>query len=88
DYQQRSALTEAERGIATTTSVAPGAPNPSDYRTLLAATRSGSVNATVARPLSGGAGLTLNALVQRDSSDSLNGLRSSDPVLSLATIKR
>ncbi|WP_408588857.1 TonB-dependent receptor [Novosphingobium sp.] len=88
DYQQRSALTEAERGIAYATTPASGSANPADYRTLLASTRSGSLNATVARPLSGGAGLTLNALVQRDSSDSMNGLKSDDPVLSLNTIKR
>ncbi|MEO0030889.1 MAG: hypothetical protein RIS94_647 [Pseudomonadota bacterium] len=84
-YETQSPLTEAERGI-----VQPAGSDPAAaaYRTLLAQTRSAALNATWAKPLAGGAGLTLNVLVQRDASDSLNGVKSTDPLVALARITR
>ncbi|MCW1381199.1 TonB-dependent receptor [Novosphingobium sp. KCTC 2891] len=78
-FEDQSPLTEGERGIVQAggagTAVT-GDPVPADYRTLLADTRSAALNATLAKPLGGGAGLTVNALLQRDDSRSLNGLNS------------
>ncbi|WP_225204919.1 porin family protein [Novosphingobium huizhouense] len=76
-FEKRSALTEAERNIAQTPAAGAtvaGDPDPADYRTLLSDTTSTQLNGTWAKPLGGGAGLTLNALVQRDDARSLNGL--------------
>lgn len=80
-YEKQSSLTEAERGIAQGAGVGAGLgagvagdPAAADYRTLLSATTSAQLNATWAKPLGGGAGLTLNALAQRDTATSLNGL--------------
>ena len=87
-YERQSALTEAERGIVQATAPVAGSPDPADFRTLTPSTRSAALNATLAKPLGGGAGLTLNALVQRDSSDALNGLRITDPTDPLATTRR
>lgn len=75
--EDASPLTEAERGIiqpkSSATRVA-GDPDPAAYRTLIADSKSAQINATLARALSGGAGLSANILVQRDDSRSLNGL--------------
>lgn len=79
-FEKQSALTEAERGIVQPagSGVAgqpvAGDPNAAEYRTLLSDTTSAQINATWAKPLGGGAGLTLNALVQRDDARSQNGL--------------
>lgn len=76
-FEKQSPLTEAERGIVQTASSGvkvAGDPNAAEYRTLLSDTTSAQLNATWAKPLGGGAGLTLNALVQRDDAKSLNGL--------------
>lgn len=87
-YDRRSAETEAARGVTAPVTAVPGGADPADFRTLLPATRSASVNATLARPLGEGSGFTVNALVQRDASDGLNGLRPTDATLPLATIGR
>lgn len=87
-YDRHSAETEAARGVTPPVAAAPGGPDPADFRTLLPATRSASVNATLARPLGEGSGFTVNTLVQRDASDGLNGLRPTDTTLPLATIGR
>lgn len=76
--ERRSPLTEAERGIvqpvsAGTMTVA-GDPHQGDFRTLLPDTRSAALNATWAKSLGIGASLTLNGLVQRNDTRSLNGL--------------
>lgn len=75
--EDASPLTEAERGIvqpgASATRVA-GDPDPAAYRTLIADSKSAQLNATLARALGGGAGLSVNLLAQRDDSRSLNGL--------------
>lgn len=84
-YESQSPLTEAERGIV---QAAGSDPLAAEYRTLLSRSKTAQLNATWARPLGGGAGLTLNALVQRDATDSLNGLRSSDPAVPLARTTR
>lgn len=71
------ALTEAERGIvqAAPVGIRPaGDPDPADFRTLQARARSAALNTTWAKGLGGGASLSLNGLVQRDDSRSLNGL--------------
>lgn len=71
-----SPLTEAERGIRQPVSgrVASGDPDPARFRTLVADTKSARLNATLARSLGDGAGLSANLLIQRDDSRSLNGL--------------
>ena len=78
--ERSSPLTEAERRIvqpaATGTTKVAGDPSASDFRTLLADRRSASLNATWAKSLGVGASLTLNGLVQRNDSRSLNGLNS------------
>lgn len=74
-----SPLTEAERGIvqpAGTGVQVAGDPLPGDYRTLLPDSRSAAVNATWARALGGGAGLSINGLFEREHSRDLNGLDS------------
>ena len=78
--ERRSPLTEAGRGIMQpvpvgTTRVA-GDPNPADYRTLLADTRSASLGATWAKSLGPGASLSLNGQFDHNDSRSLNGLNS------------
>ena len=87
-YETATPETEAARQIIQATPAAPGQPDPADYRTLQAGTTSASLNATVARPLGNGAGLTINALVERDSNDALNGLKSTEPVLALLSSSR
>lgn len=74
--EDASPLTEAERGIVQVTSGAlvAGDPAASDYRTLIGDTKSAQLNATLARALGNGAGLSANVLVQRDDSRTLNGL--------------
>ncbi|WP_298288352.1 TonB-dependent receptor [Novosphingobium sp.] len=71
-----SPLTEAERGIfqPTTGALVSGDPLAADFRTLIADSKSAQLNATLARALGAGAGLSANLLVQRDNSRSLNGL--------------
>nr|WP_214652260.1 TonB-dependent receptor [Novosphingobium jiangmenense] len=74
-----SPLTEAERGIvqpSTSATRVAGDPDPAAYRTLIADSKSAQLNATLARALGGGAGLSVNVLAQRDDSRSLNGLNS------------
>lgn len=75
--EDASPLTEAERGIAqpagSGVNVA-GDPEAARYRTLIGDTRSAQLNATLARALGGGAGLSVNLLAQRDNSRTLNGL--------------
>nr|WP_246415800.1 TonB-dependent receptor plug domain-containing protein [Novosphingobium taihuense] len=66
-----SPLTEAERGIVQAAGSSAAA---ADYRTLIADSKSAQLNATLARALGGGAGLSVNVLAQRDNSRSLNGL--------------
>lgn len=69
--EDASPLTEAERGIVQT---AAGSAAAADYRTLIDDSRSAELNATLARALGNGAGLSLNMLAQREDSRSLNGL--------------
>ncbi len=87
-YERQSPLTEGERGIVQAVAPVAGSPDPADFRTLTPSSRSAAINATLAKPLGGGAGLTVNALVQRDASDALNGLRITDPTDPLATTRR
>lgn len=74
--EDTSPLTEAERGIAQAGSTArlAGDPDPAQYRTLIGDSKSAQVNATLARALGGGAGLSVNVLAQRDDARTLNGL--------------
>nr|WP_246386003.1 TonB-dependent receptor [Novosphingobium hassiacum] len=74
--QDSSPLTEAERGIIQPNSgrFVAGDPNAADFRTLIGDTKSAQLNATLARALGGGAGLSVNVLAQRDDSRTLNGL--------------
>lgn len=75
--EDASPLTEAERGIVqpgTSATRVAGDPDPAAYRTLIADSKSAQLNATLARALGGGAGLSVNLLAQRDDSRSLNGL--------------
>lgn len=74
--EDTSPLTEAERGIvqATSGALVAGDPLASDYRTLIGDSKSAQLNATLARALGNGAGLSANVLVQRDDSRTLNGL--------------
>lgn len=88
EYEAVSPETEAARNIIAAVPVAPGQPDPARYRTLLPRTTTASLNATVARPLGNGAGLTINALIQRDSSDALNGLKSIEPLIALQSASR
>eukprot|EP01037_Dinobryon_pediforme_P009089 gene9090-9170_t len=97
-YDVQSPETEAARAIIQQAPPAPGLPNsatpnsaapdPAAHRTLLPGTSSASLNGTMARPLGIGAGVTINALIQRDSSDALNGLRATDTDLALLTATR
>lgn len=90
EYERKTAETERARGIILSTP-APGdgsAPDPTAFRTLLPGTTTASINATVAKPLGTGAGLTINALLQRDSSDALNGLRPTDSTVALLSATR
>ncbi|HQS97691.1 TonB-dependent receptor plug domain-containing protein [Novosphingobium sp. 17-62-19] len=75
--EDASPLTEGERGIIQPDPSAPlvaGDPLAADYRTLIADSKSAQLNATLARALGAGAGLSINVLAQRDNSRSLNGL--------------
>ncbi len=74
--EDASPLTEAERGIfqPTTGALVSGDPLAADFRTLIADSKSAQLNATLARALGAGAGLSVNLLAQRDDSRSLNGL--------------
>ena len=74
--EDSSPLTEAERGIIQPRSgtLVAGDPNAADFRTLIGDTKSAQLNATLARALGGGAGLSVNVLAQRDDSRTLNGL--------------
>lgn len=77
--EDASPLTEAERGIiqpGTSATRVAGDPDAAAFRTLIADSKSAQLNATLARALGGGAGLSANVLVQRDDSRSLNGLNS------------
>ncbi len=87
-YEVVTPETEAARDIIQATPVVAGQPDPADYRTLRAGTTTAQLNGTVARPLWPGAGLTVNALVERDSSDALNGIKSTEPLLALLTSSR
>lgn len=87
-YDRQSAETEAARGVIPPVAGVPGGPDPADFRTLLPATRSATLNATLAHPLGTGSGITINVLAERDASDGLNGIRPSDTTLPLATISR
>lgn len=74
--EDSSPLTEAERGIIQPGSGAlvAGDPLAGNYRTLIGDTKSAQLNATLARALGAGAGLSVNLLAQRDDSRTLNGL--------------
>lgn len=75
--EDTSPLTEAERGIvqtATSGMRVADDPDPAAYRTLIGDSKSAQLNATLARALGGGAGLSVNLLAQRDDSRTLNGL--------------
>ena len=87
-YTRQTPETEAARDIIQTVPTLPGQPNPADFRTLSAGTSAATLNATVARPLGGGAGLTVNGLIERDSSDALNGLNPTDQTLPLLSSSR
>jgi len=97
-YQHQSPETEAARDVVQTRPVAPGAsnptasnptaPNPADFRTLISGSSSATLNATVARPLGAGAGLTINGLIERDSGDGLNGIKPTEPTLALLSSSR
>ena len=87
-YEVATPETEAARQIIQAAPVVPGQPDPADFRTLQAGTTAASINATVARPLGNGAGLTINALVERDSNDGLNGIKSTEPLMALLSSSR
>jgi outer membrane receptor protein involved in Fe transport len=87
-YEVVTPETEASRNIIQSNPPAAGQPDPADYRTLAAGTTAASLNATVARPLWTGAGLTINGLIERDSSDALNGIKQTEPLLALLTSSR
>ena len=87
-YEVVTPETEAARGIIQQTPPQPGQPDPAQFRTLSAGTTTAQLNATVARPLWTGAGLTINGLIERDSSDALNGIKSTEPLLGLLTSSR
>jgi len=87
-YDRQTPETEAARGIIQSTPVAAGAPDPAKFRTLQAGTSTATLNATVARPLGLGAGLTINGLIERDSSDALNGIKATEPLLGLLASSR
>ncbi len=87
-YDRQSAETEAARHIIQPVPPAPGAPDPADFRTLLPATTSAAINATLARSLGTGAGLTVNVLLQRDSSDARNGINPTDTTTALLAATR
>ncbi len=74
--EDASPLTEGERGIVqpVTGTLVAGDPRAADYRTLIGDTKSAELNATLARALGNGAGLSANLQVQRDDSRTLNGL--------------
>ncbi|KPF93904.1 TonB-dependent receptor [Novosphingobium sp. AAP83] len=74
--QDASPLTEGERGIVQPSAgtLVAGDPRGADYRTLIGDTKSAELNATLARSLGEGAGLSANLQVQRDDSRTLNGL--------------
>lgn len=74
--QDASPLTEGERGIVQPSAgtLVAGDPRGADYRTLIGDTKSAELNATLARALGEGAGLSANLQVQRDDSRDLNGL--------------
>jgi len=78
NMERSSPLTETERGIVQPSAAGKikvaGDPNASDFRTLLSDSRSASLNATWAKSLGVGASLSLNGLIQRNDSRSLNGL--------------
>jgi iron complex outermembrane receptor protein len=74
--EDASPLTEGERGIVqpSTGTLVAGDPRSADYRTLIGDTKSAELNATLARSLGEGTGLSANLQVQRDDSRTLNGL--------------
>lgn len=86
--QMQTAQKEASRGIVQPTPAGPDGVDPGQVRTLQPATKSAALNATVARSLTPGTALTLNALVQRDSSDALNGIKATEPLLALLSATR
>ena len=77
-YTRQDPETEAARNIIQTMPTLPGQPDPADFRSLSPGSSTAVLNATVARPLGGGAGLTINGLIERDSSDALNGISPTD----------
>ena len=97
-YQRQSPETEAARDVIQTTLFAAGAynptafnptaPNPADFRTLTSGSSSATLNATVARPLGAGGGLTINGLIERDSGDGLNGIKPTEPTVALLSSSR
>jgi len=87
-YETISPELAASRNIIESTPEVAGQPDLADYRTLQAGSTNATLNATVARPLWPGAGLTINGLVERSSSDALNGIKSTEPLLALLTSSR
>ncbi len=77
-YTRQDPESEAARNIIQTMPTLPGQPDPADFRSLSPGSSTAVLNATVARPLGGGAGLTINGLIERDSSDALNGISPTD----------
>jgi len=69
-------LTEAERGIAQgAASTLAGDPDPADYRTLIAGSRSATLNTSWAKGLGPGTQLSLNGTVTASDNRSLFGLQ-------------
>ncbi|MEO5586218.1 MAG: hypothetical protein ABIQ81_00845, partial [Novosphingobium sp.] len=74
-----SPLTEGERGVTQQNPPIAGDPNPGDYRTLIADSRSFGFNGTWSAPLGSGnnaPGLTVNAAASTSRSTSFSGLAS------------
>lgn len=87
-YSIQTPETEAARSIIQSNPASAGQPDPANYRTLQAGSKSAALNATMARPLGIGTGLTINGLIQRDATDALNGIKSTEPLLALLTSTR
>lgn len=77
-------LTEGERGVLQSTTVAPGAPDPAEYRSLIDASRQYALNATWSSPLGkdgAGGALTINGALTHGRNRSLFGLDAYDDAL-------
>jgi len=87
-HEEVTPETEAARSIIQSTPTAPGQPDPAEYRTLQPGTTTSRINATLAKPLWAGAGMTVNVQLERDSSDALNGIKTTEPTTALLSSSR